>query len=113
MKPKRIANRDMGEYVSARKPFVNNNDSAYARREGNLYVAYSWGNHFPMYIYDSIANMWFGNSDKYSRSTSKHQTYARPSSDDITWSDTDYLKSILLMGGYVQEAAARVQGEPT
>ena len=50
MKPKRIANRDMSEYVSARKPFVNNNDSAYAGREGNLYVAYSWGNHFPMYI---------------------------------------------------------------
>jgi hypothetical protein len=46
---------------------------------GRLYVIYSYGSHFPMYVWDETAKIWLGNSDKYSRTTSTHQSKYRPS----------------------------------
>jgi hypothetical protein len=40
------------------------------------YVVYSYGKHFPMYIYEG--GHWYANEDKYSRSTSRHQSQANP-----------------------------------
>ena len=40
-------------------------------------VIYSYGYHFPIYI--KWKNTWYENSNKYSVSTSKHQSQARPS----------------------------------
>ena len=40
------------------------------------YIVYSYGYHYPMYIY--IDQMWIGNSTKYSTSTSRHMTQAYP-----------------------------------
>ena len=40
------------------------------------YVVYSYGKHFPMYIYEGGA--WYANIDKYSPSTSRHQSQANP-----------------------------------
>ena len=42
----------------------------------DVYVVYSYGKHFPMYV--NINRVWYENSDKYSVSTSKQQTQLRP-----------------------------------
>lgn len=40
------------------------------------YAVFSYGAHFPMYIYEGGA--WYANIDKYSPSTSRHQSQANP-----------------------------------
>lgn len=62
-----------------------------------LYVVYSYGEYFPMYIYDYLTNSWYGNSDKYSRSTTEHQDQCRPTYDNnaITWMDTEDMKWVV------------------
>ena len=75
----RIANRDCRSYVERRDEFKANN--IFAKWHGKVYVVYSYGEHYPMFLY--IADKkpdggWYENSDKYSRSTSKHHSQARP-----------------------------------
>ena len=79
----RIANRDVRSYVARKEEFETNNQTIFAKerkyQDGtHVYVVYSYGNHFPMYVYDYVTGQWYGNSDKYSRTTSSHQNYARP-----------------------------------
>ena len=69
------------------------------------YVVYSYGWHFPMYIWDEVTQRWYGNRDKYSRTTTRHQYAANPTfftSDTpnraITWLDTDKMIAIARYG---------------
>ena len=55
---------------------ANNIFSDYIKYD-KLYVIYSYGYHFPMYV--KYKNTWYENSDKYSVSTSKQQTQTRQS----------------------------------
>ena len=93
-----ITNKQMGEYTTQRLPFKNSNSTVFTREPPNLYVVYSYGDHFPMYVYDYQAKMWFGNSDKYSVTTSRHQTMARPKGDKIHMLNTDELKQVICRG---------------
>ena len=69
---------------------------------GRAYAIYSYGPHFPMYVYDEESGQWLGNSDKYSRTTSTHQSKYRPY-EVAKWFDTTTLKEILTRGyiGYI------------
>jgi hypothetical protein len=73
---KRTSNNQARQLVETGQEFNGNN--TYARyTSDNCYVVYSYGSHFPMYIrFDGI---WYGNDDKYSVSTSRHQSQLRPS----------------------------------
>ena len=71
---KKIANKNGGEYTANCTEFNGNN--TFARWENSAYVVYSYGYHFPMYVWKNSG--WFENSDKYSVSTSKQQTQLRP-----------------------------------
>lgn len=71
-----------------------------------MYAVYSYGYHFPMYVYDASIKEWIGNSDKYSVTTSKHQSKCRPR-DVKFWMTTDELKGMINMGGFVQYKTAR------
>jgi len=73
----KIANKDASQYVNRCESFNGNNTKG-ARYNDNLYVVYSYGHHFPMYVYDYTTREWYENSDKYSPTTSKHQTQCRP-----------------------------------
>lgn len=80
----RIANKDCRTHVQHRQAFTANNIFAeYITHNANgdqldtcRYVVYSYGKHFPMYIYEG--GVWYANCDKYSPTTSKHQTQANP-----------------------------------
>lgn len=78
-KPK-IANYQTSGFTSAKREFKANNIFAdWVRDEnGARYIVCSYGQHWPMYIYDSTTDQWYANSSKYSVSTSKHSSQARP-----------------------------------
>ena len=83
----RVANKNASQYVDELKEFEGSNTFATNDNE-NLYVVYSYGYHFPMYIYDRQAGIWIGSNDSYSSSTSRHQSQCRPSAEIKCWLDT-------------------------
>ena len=95
----KIANKNAKEYVTMTenylKSFIGSN--MFSEWKGYTYAIYSYGEHFPMYVYDQVSNMWIGNLDKYSPSTSRQQSQTRPYKVD-KWVDTESLKSIVRDG---------------
>ena len=71
---KKISNRNGSEHTSVKLEFNGNN--TFARWENGAYVVYSYGCHFPMFVYRGT--QWYENSDKYSISTSKQQSQSKP-----------------------------------
>ena len=65
---------DMQEHTTNHKQFKNSTETVFTKSRRDLYVVYSYGTHFPIYVYDHGVELWFGNVDKYSPTTSKHQT---------------------------------------
>lgn len=71
----RVANHSAREYVKNRKPFKGSN--CWGEKAGpDRYVVYSYGTHFPMFVYDS--GKWYGNKDRYSRSTNRRYSQLHP-----------------------------------
>tara|TARA_R110000782_G_scaffold184114_1_gene274334 strand:- start:73 stop:477 length:405 start_codon:yes stop_codon:yes gene_type:complete len=74
----------------------------------NLYIVYSYGYHFPMYIYDRQAGIWIGSKDSYSSSTTRHQSQCRPSDlasieDGGCWLNTaDEMKEYIRCGSLMK-----------
>lgn len=66
--------------------------SIFAKNEGRWYVVYSYGIHFPMFAYHRDQQQWYANSDKYSVTTSRHQTACRPHGMPLIQVDTATLK---------------------
>ena len=77
-------------YTTKRQEFKANN--LFAKWTDGVYVVYSYGKHFPMYIYNPIEQIWYENKDKYSQSTSKQQTQARPTGADTVVISTDAMQ---------------------
>ena len=75
--PPRVANSNARKYVQQRKPFQGGN--TYGACIEDRYVVYSYGAHWPMFVYDD--GRWFANSDRYGRTTSKHRTQLHPLTD--------------------------------
>jgi hypothetical protein len=93
----KISNTEAAVYVAGRLPFQGNNLFANTIRQ--LYVVYSWGHHFPIYVYDPTICKWYGNTDKFSQSTSRHQTLAMPvSKEDIVWIDKNKMMTLIRVG---------------
>lgn len=90
------SNRKAGQYVTNREPFKGSN--TWGKWIKNLYVVYSYGRHFPMYIWDNSLGVWFGNEDKYSRSTTRHQGYLRPTTSYISYYNTEALRKLVSAG---------------
>lgn len=109
----RISNSKMHEYTTDYKAFRNNNDTVYAKYEhhvgqdNDLYVVYSYGVHFPMYIYDTSIEQWFGNGDKYSPTTGRHKSLAKPDVGNMTMLPTEEMSRLIRLGGYIPYCADR------
>jgi hypothetical protein len=86
----RVSNKNASAVVAARQEFKGSH--TFGEWDGDNYVAYSYGKHFPMYVYSN--GEWFENSDKYSVSTSKQQTQLRPTYH-TTPKTTEELKQII------------------
>lgn len=90
----KINNKDMRPMVNQTRQFTNNNNTVWTNWEGKFYTVYSYGRHFPMYAYDTEADLWYGNEDKFSRTTTTHQRLARPDRP-IKWINTEAFKALL------------------
>ena len=93
----RLANKNCRRYVENHEEF--NGSNLFARWHGNVYVVYSYGEHYPMFLWidpDKPDGGWYENSDRYSVSTSKHHSQARPlKADIIQHASTQDLKNLL------------------
>ena len=78
-----IANRDASTYTSAKCEFKANNIFAEWTPDGTRYVVYSYGPHWPLYIYDSTTDQWYANFSHFGRTTSKHKSQANLTSADL------------------------------
>jgi len=108
---KRISNSDCRSFVQEREPFQGSNLYAIHLDQGTdnyRYIVFSWGEHYPMFIYTN--GCWFENEDKYSRSTTKHQTQAHPRRPTILLST--YWMKVLANEGYHAIAKERILGSP-
>lgn len=70
----RVANKDCRSYVERKEEFKGSN--LYARKIGKIYVVYSYGEHYPMFLFRK--GWWYENDDGSSRSTEKQRSQARP-----------------------------------
>lgn len=100
---KQIANADARHYVETHKPFKGSNlwgewRNTDEHESSGVYVVYSYGQHFPMWVYDEITDQWFGNHDRYSRTTSKHRSQTQPLHTDIKWYDTQTMIDLAIHG---------------
>jgi len=106
----KIANRNARPYVMLRTPFEGSN--LYAKQRTAVtsddtvtwYVVYSYGEHYPMFVY--INGHWFENEDKYSPTTSKHKSQSHPHTSTFPLS-TRWMQ-VLAEQGYVALAKMRV-----
>ena len=89
-----MKNRDAIPRIQARLPFKGN--SMFGETVGDRgYAVYSYGYHFPMAYYDGYT--WLVNEDKYSPSTTRHQSYVRQAVSGEAAS-TAYLKGLISRG---------------
>ena len=95
----RTSNKNSSIYSSSLDDFKGSN--IFGENTENLYIVYSYGYHFPMFVYDKKEHLWFENSDKYSVSTSKQQNQVRPyrhpayTNERLVELSTNELKSII------------------
>lgn len=76
---KRAANKDARRFVQNFKEFEGSNTFAVWVRypkEPERYVVYSYGRHWPLFIYEG--GKWYENAGRYSVSTSKHHSQLHP-----------------------------------
>lgn len=133
----RVANKDARQYVRQHLEFRGSNlygqwrslqwrslqwRSIYVRTQaaplrhgtghpvsGMVYVVFSYGEHYPMWVYDPQTERWYGNNTKTSQSTSRQALQTRPTfGQDITWLDTKDMLSISTYG-YMQHIAKKLE----
>ena len=76
----KISNNEMRAKVEIMSEFDNKNSSCYATRleKAGIYVVYSYGEHWPLWVYDWRANQWYENVDTYGNTTGRHKSNTRP-----------------------------------
>lgn len=94
----RIANRDARRYVQQRQRFYASNMYATPYGHTGLYVVYSFGPHFPIWIWVPGHDIWVGNKDKMSRTSTRHQTQTHPLTDVPVWFDTTAMRALMGAG---------------
>tara|TARA_R100000541_G_scaffold48218_3_gene55309 strand:+ start:1043 stop:1420 length:378 start_codon:yes stop_codon:yes gene_type:complete len=117
MSKKRVANKVIGAYIDKLEIVEGSNifteNSGNLETYDNLYIVYSYGWHFPMYIYCRQADLWYGNIDRFSVSTSKHQSQATPTQPIAQWLTTDEMKDIIQYGSTLEFLISRAKSVDT
>jgi hypothetical protein len=86
---KRINGRLARPYVQRKEAFKNSNGQLYANWIGEpesntgRYTVYSYGSHWPLFIYVSKVDTWFENKEKFGPTTSKHRTFTHPHCETV------------------------------
>ena len=99
----RLSNCDAHTYVVKRKLFKGSNLYSEVRTSGagtELYVVYSYGEWFPMFIAETVDGVtaWYETTGSYSRTTAKHKTQARPRNVQLTHMEHTAMRKITYYG---------------
>lgn len=104
---KTVPNNQAADYVRNKVTFNNRSrdPSLYGRwfvydedsNRAPMYVVYSYGPHWPLYIWDERTAQWLGNKDKVSVTTTRHAAQTRPP-DDIKYYSCDAMLEIAKIG---------------
>jgi hypothetical protein len=91
---KRITLRHVPANVASRTEF-NCNDTLYSVDVDGKYAIYSYGKHFPVAV--CINGQWYVNQDKFSPTTSRHQSMVRMGliGENQTAVDTPTIKAMV------------------
>jgi len=94
--------------VTTRTPFRGSNTWGEWITD-KIYVVFSYGHHHPLYVWDEPLGMWFGNKDKYSRSTTRHQSQLRPHTDRIEYLSTEDMQDLVKTGSVAEWTIYKAQ----
>lgn len=83
--PKYVPGAKCRPYVQQKLHFNNASGSLWGSYNFSLrqYAVYSYRHSWPLFIYSHVTGQWYENTDKYSRTTSKHHIQAHPHCDTI------------------------------
>jgi len=98
-----VANRDARRSVQDLKVFKGSNvwgeHTDVETGEVTLnYVVYSYRYTWPLFVFDNLAQVWYENKDKVSRTTSRHRTQLHPLCDTIPLGVED-MRIVARLGG--------------
>jgi len=96
----KLSNSNVRHAVQNRVEFKNTNGTLFGRWETRfLYVVYSYGEHFPLFLNDCSygESAWAVNTDKYSVTTSKHFSLAHPQCETVGSNTFEMCELIKLM----------------
>ena len=66
------------ELIKNKSMFTASNVFAISYPVTGYYAVFSYGLHWPLFIYDYKKGQWYGNSDKYSVTASRHYSKLNP-----------------------------------
>lgn len=99
-------------YVERRVPFHTSNKQLFGYWcDSGVYACFSYGQHWPLFIYEPTTHQWFGNEDKYGTTTSKHYSKAYPfTAPHVRKLSCEGMK-LLVKDGYTRLVEWRLIGE--
>ena len=97
----RTTNRHADSLARLKLPFKGSNMYAEWKfpdleEAAPVYVVYSYGEHFPMYIWEPLEDVWFNTTDDSTPSTNKHRSAVYPGEHLSV--DLDIMNSIIAYG---------------
>lgn len=96
-----VNNAAISRWTTNREPVRSHNTTLYSAAVGRLYVVYSYGEHWPLYIYDTDMGVWFENTTKPpSSTTSRHHNAARPRDAETVHLARDEMCALRDAGSY-------------
>jgi hypothetical protein len=101
------------QYVERKTPFTTTNGQLFGMWcASGVYAVFSYGQHWPLFIFEPETKQWFANEDKYGTTTSKHYGKAHPYYQGVPHYLTCEQMKQLVANGYTQLVAWRlVSGE--
>jgi hypothetical protein len=114
-------NTEAFEAIVAKRTFSNNRkpninlfgELTLVGMEPSLYVAYSYGYHYPMCAYDYNLDRWFFNERKFSPTSQRHkagvwQRLTQEERDNAKEIDTQAMLTLAMTGSYANAVANRM-----
>lgn len=71
-----------------------NAHNLFSEEHNGNYIVFSYGRHYPLWVFNRATRKWYGNSVKYSPSTSRQQSMTRPSGE-VEYKTTKELLSLI------------------
>jgi hypothetical protein len=87
------------QYVDRRVPFHTTNKQLFGYwAPSGVYAVFSYGQHWPLFVYEPKTTSWFANEDKYGTTTSKHYGKAHPFATPTTKLSCTAMKKLVAVG---------------